>query len=81
MLATRVTNDDVRALFDRLRRGVAERPFPTTVGELSITISFGVSVFVDGASGDGLLAAADAALYQSKSGGRDRVCVADAQTT
>jgi diguanylate cyclase (GGDEF)-like protein len=81
VLATRVTNDDVRALFDRLRRGVAERAFPTTVGELSITISFGVSVFVDGASGDGLLAAADAALYQSKSGGRDRVCVADAQTT
>ena len=46
-----------------------------------ITISIGVAVFpVHGSTPQELLAAADAALYQAKSEGRDRVVVAKSQS-
>jgi len=46
-----------------------------------ITISVGVAVFPDhGVSPKELMAAADAALYEAKRGGRDRVVVASAKT-
>ena len=42
-----------------------------------VTISVGVAVFPDhGDSPNDLMAAADAALYQAKRGGRDQVAVA-----
>jgi diguanylate cyclase (GGDEF)-like protein/PAS domain S-box-containing protein len=47
-----------------------------------VTISAGVAVFPrDGASADVLIGAADAALYQAKREGRDRVVAADVDST
>jgi len=43
----------------------------------AVTLSIGVAEFpAHGASGDALIAAADAALYEAKRSGRDRVAVA-----
>jgi diguanylate cyclase (GGDEF)-like protein len=64
-------------LAERLHRAVSGRPVQTEAGALPVTISVGVA-----GPGDGdrdlrqLLARADAALYQAKQTGRDRVCVA-----
>lgn len=76
VLAAHTGNADVGTLFERARAAVADNPIPTRAGELSITVSFGVRVWTDGETADGLLAAADAALYRAKSAGRNRVVVA-----
>ena len=59
---------------ERFRKQLAERSL--TVGERSITltVSTGVAEFpIDGDSPESLIVSADAALYQAKDGGRDRV--------
>jgi two-component system, cell cycle response regulator len=66
----------VLSLYERLRASVADHPILTAAGNLSITVSFGVSVWSDGDSADDLLGAADAALYEAKRAGRNRVVVA-----
>ena len=63
-------------LYERLRAAVAAGPIATEAGEISITISFGVKVAAEGDTETELLAAADRALYQAKSGGRNQVCLA-----
>ena len=67
---------DVGAFFERVRAAVADHPILTKAGEVSITLSFGVSRWTDDQTEDGLLAAADAALYRAKGAGRNRVAVA-----
>ncbi|MBE2315919.1 GGDEF domain-containing protein [Solirubrobacter sp. CPCC 204708] len=67
---------DVReatALADELRASVGTAP----IDELDVTVSFGVAATGGGAfNGAELLAAADAALYAAKAGGRDTVVTA-----
>jgi two-component system, cell cycle response regulator len=63
-------------LFERLRTSVAAGPIATEAGDISITISFGVKVAAEGDTETELLAAADRALYQAKSSGRNQVRVA-----
>jgi diguanylate cyclase (GGDEF)-like protein len=64
-------------LAERLHRAVSGSPVTTDAGLLPVTISVGLA-----GPGDGdrdlrqLMARADAALYQAKQTGRDRVCVA-----
>ena len=63
---------------ERLRQAVAEMitpPFaPSGGGMLRLTVSIGVGVSgLDADTADGLLAAADGALYAAKRGGRNRV--------
>jgi diguanylate cyclase (GGDEF)-like protein len=67
---------------ERLRVAVEATPAETLVGPLTITASFGIATFpnVDAASGDDLLAAADAALYESKRAGRNRLTEARNQS-
>ncbi|MFF5289032.1 diguanylate cyclase [Paractinoplanes globisporus] len=65
-------------LAGRLHLSVSSHPVATDAGLLPVTISVGLA----GPDGSGddlrqLLARADAALYQAKQSGRDRVCVAD----
>jgi diguanylate cyclase (GGDEF)-like protein len=59
---------------ERVRRAVAEEPIPTDAGPVSVTISVGVASAGTGREDlQALLKAADAALYEAKQGGRNRV--------
>lgn len=78
VLATHTAGSDVPSIYERVRAAVASTPIQTKAGDLSITVSFGVSRWQHGQSADELLVAADAALYQAKSAGRNRVGVAGA---
>ncbi|GIF01071.1 diguanylate cyclase [Paractinoplanes rishiriensis] len=64
-------------LAGRLHLAVSSRPVPTDAGLLPVTISVGLAG-LDEAGHDlrQLMARADAALYEAKQTGRDRVCVA-----
>ena len=68
---TKATTDSV-CLFCRLCRRIAESKLPTRSGELSVTVSIGVAYATDGSTVDGLLEAADAAMYRAKHEGRNR---------
>lgn len=78
VLTGTIGEDAIGGVFDRVHAAVAASPIATRVGDVSITLSFGVKVWDGEASEDDLLAAADVALYRAKEGGRDRVCVAGA---
>jgi two-component system, cell cycle response regulator len=61
-------------LAEKIRHAVASEPFRVDGGELSITVSVGVAAYPEhGSSGKDLVAAADAAMYRAKAGGRNRV--------
>ena len=63
---------------DRIRRSIAETVVPFEEKELKVTVSMGVASFGAHASDPkALVKAADAALYQSKDAGRNRVTAAD----
>lgn len=63
-----------RQFADRFRRYVADSPFESDKGAISLTISIGVAQFeADDVASDSILARADAALYRAKEGGRNRV--------
>jgi two-component system cell cycle response regulator len=79
VLTTHLGDDDTGMLYERMRAVVADTPIPTTAGNVSITISFGVNRWREDATADTLLAAADASLYQAKRDGRNRVCLAGDQ--
>ena len=59
---------------ERLRAAVAEEVFDRGDGQtLAVTISVGLACSQSGESADDLVRRADAALYQAKQGGRNRV--------
>ena len=72
----------LRVRAESLRRDVQEMQVlydDTPLGP--VTVSVGVAVFPEhGTTGEDLVRAADAALYQSKAAGRDRVTIAPAAT-
>lgn len=57
---------------ERLRLAVEAEPLSTTP-PLPVTVSIGVATYTAGQTTDRLMAAADAALYLAKRGGRNRV--------
>lgn len=61
---------------ERLRAAVEAKPFDIGAGQtIGITVSIGAASFPRNADeGQALVAAADAALYAAKKGGRNRVC-------
>ncbi|KQQ86615.1 diguanylate cyclase [Massilia sp. Leaf139] len=80
-------NADLQAaamVADRIRAGVADKPFDLAGGQsLDVAVSIGVAALDDGARehpievvAQQLVASADAALYQAKEGGRNRVVMA-----
>ncbi len=77
VLTEHAGEDGAGILYERLRAAVADRPIHTGAGDFTITISFGVKIGAEGETEAELLAAADRALYQAKSAGRNRVCLAD----
>ncbi len=62
------------AVFERLRGMLKQQAFETSVGQINLSLSVGLSAF-DLAKGtqDSLLANLDSNLYEAKSHGRDRV--------
>jgi diguanylate cyclase (GGDEF)-like protein len=71
-------DEDAAVPYERARAAVAEHAVRTKAGDALVTISFGVRIWRANETEDELLAAADAALYRAKAGGRDRVVVAGA---
>jgi len=72
--------DGALSFAERLRRRVADEPFQTGCdgSPLSITTSVGVALFpADADTAPALYARADAALYDAKRSGRNRVCRAN----
>jgi diguanylate cyclase (GGDEF)-like protein len=68
--------DESDALTERLRASVADSPIATRVGPIPATISLGrVAMGPDDHDVTQLLTRADAALYQAKQSGRNRVCI------
>jgi diguanylate cyclase (GGDEF)-like protein len=75
ILLTQVNADQAVVVADKLRKVVAGWQFPGV--PRTVTISAGTAVFPDhGTSRDGLVRAADAALYAAKQAGRNKVCLA-----
>ena len=65
-------------LAEKIRAAVGNAPFRIDGASLDITISVGVAAYPEhGSSGKDLVAAADAAMYQAKARGRNRVEAAD----
>ena len=59
---------------ERLRRVIGETPFQVDgIGEVPVTVSVGLAQLNQGESVDSLLRRADAALYEAKTEGRNRV--------
>ncbi|NUT55117.1 MAG: GGDEF domain-containing protein [Thermoleophilia bacterium] len=70
---------DARRAADTMRKAVAELEIPVRGGSISLTASFGVAAFPTYATAEALLAAADAALYQAKRAGKNRVATSTVQ--
>lgn len=71
-----VGGSDPRGLYERLRAEVEAEPIPTRAGEVSLTLSIGVASGSGNITMDSLIGAADLALYEAKSQGRNRVILA-----
>ena len=67
-------NAELRA--ERLRQSIAELEIETSKGKIQVTVSVGLASLAAGDTGVSWLARADAALYEAKGAGRDRVRVA-----
>lgn len=61
---------------ERLRLATRTTPFASSAGDLPMTFSAGIAHYTPGESIADLIDRADAALYQAKTDGRDRVVVA-----
>ncbi len=70
------TLDSARKRAERVREAVEQLTLPTSAGKLCVTISVGISCLAEGDSGKSWIARADAALYEAKAHGRNRVKVA-----
>ncbi|WP_040264166.1 sensor domain-containing diguanylate cyclase [Pseudomonas massiliensis] len=67
--------EQLRTIAERVRAGIANKPFETAAGLLQVRASLGAASGAPQTTAETLLAQADAALYQAKHGGRDRVCL------
>ena len=68
--------DKGTAVIERVFNQVSAEPLSTTVGEIPVGISVGISEWIDGEPLDKVLARADAALYSAKDSGRNQFVVA-----
>ncbi len=61
-------------LSEKLRMAVEVHAFKTSAGLIPVSISMGVAERYEGEANSAWIKRADAALYEAKSGGRNRVC-------
>jgi len=66
----------VMQVAEKIRQTVAQRPFSTKAGRISVTISLGAACHQVGEAADATIARADVALYQAKDEGRNRTILA-----
>jgi len=64
-------------VYDRLRAKIAGHKMITRSGEVSITISIGITSSTGDETADAMIAKADAALYRAKENGRNQLAFAD----
>jgi diguanylate cyclase (GGDEF)-like protein len=76
VIAPRAIGRDAESLYERLRARIADAGITTNAGIVSLTVSIGVAPGTGQSTVDALIAAADAALYQAKADGRNRVVYA-----
>jgi diguanylate cyclase len=72
---------DARVAAERVRRAIETASFRFRTADLHVTASIGVAEVLSEEDVPGLIQRADAALYASKQGGRNRVCWHDGQAT
>ena len=63
---------EAQSVAEKIRLAAA-RPIPSSNGMVTTTVSIGVTLTTSLESADEVIARADAAMYQAKNGGRDRV--------
>lgn len=73
IIATGLPGQSDDGLYERLREQVAAAAIKTKAGDVAITVSIGTAAGTGQSTVDRLIAAADAALYQAKAAGRNRV--------
>ncbi len=73
IICREIESEGGRALGERLRSAVARKRFEHDGKTISVTISVGVAVVRGPRDAQPLIAAADAAMYEAKRTGRDRV--------
>jgi diguanylate cyclase (GGDEF)-like protein len=74
-----VAVDEATWVGESMRTAIELAPIETRDVEIRVTVSVGVALFPEhGTTAEELIAAADAALYQAKDAGRNRVLVASA---
>jgi len=66
----------VETIVERLRKEIAERPIPASVGDIPITLTFGIAEVKNDI--DHAIEEADRALYQGKAAGRNQLVLAKA---
>lgn len=62
-------------VLQRLRALLSDRPFHLSVGDVVVTASFGITAYERGDALRDVMRAADEALYEAKTEGRDRVSI------
>ena len=75
VICREIDSDGARVLGERLRRAIEQNRFEHDGKVIPVTVSIGAAV--DSKTGDAqaLIAAADAAMYEAKRAGRNRVCL------
>jgi len=72
-------SETVMNIAEKIRKSVAERPFSTRAGRLSVTISLGIACYRENEAAEATISRADKALYQAKNEGRNRVVLASSE--
>jgi two-component system cell cycle response regulator len=74
------SGDQILKCAERVRSAIASVPMTVHNSEIPVTVSIGVTVAIGGATTEtDVVAAADAALYEAKNSGRNRVVLSDAK--
>lgn len=77
ILMPETTPEQAFKVLDKIRATVGKSPFRFKESPVKITISFGISSFLDEDSAETVFERADQALYKAKNDGRNRCIIAD----
>jgi len=72
ILLVETTREDSIHVMNQIREGIAETPFHFKNNPVSITVSVGISEFLENDDVDRVFARADQALYEAKNSGRNQ---------